>query len=93
MKDLILQNKKECFVCHTIYNLHLHHIIFGKNRKKCDEDKLMIYLCKDHHEGTYGVHGKKGHNLDLELKRMAQRKYEETHTRDEFIKRYKKSYL
>ena len=36
MKNSIIQNKKYCFVCGNENNLHLHHIMFGKNRKKAE---------------------------------------------------------
>ena len=29
----IIQKDKECFVCMKKNNLHLHHIMFGRNRK------------------------------------------------------------
>lgn len=91
----IIQTKKECYICKEKNNLQLHHILFGKNRKKCDEDKLMVWICYNHHEGTNGVHGKKGHELDLELKRLAQKRWQEYYskTTDEFRQRYGRSYL
>lgn len=86
---------KKCYVCGTILNLHLHHIFFGKNRKKADEDKMYAYLCREHHEGTYGVHGKCGHELDIRLKKEFEQKWldQTKKTVDDFIKRYGKNYL
>lgn len=94
MKSLI-SNKKQCFVCGKKTNLHLHHIMFGKNRKKADEDGLVVYLCYEHHEGTNGVHGKNGHDLDLLLKQDAQVLWHQNYSNsiDDFIKRYGKNYL
>ena len=91
----IIQTSKCCYVCYRLDNLHLHHILFGKNRKKCDEDKLTVWLCQEHHEGTNGVHGKNGHELDLELKRFAQETWMKYYnkTKEEFIERYGRSYL
>jgi len=90
-----MQEKKECYICHSKENLHLHHVIFGKNRKKADADGLTIYLCYWHHEGTDGVHGKNGHNLDLQLKQMAEKKWIEHYgkTTEDFISRYGKNYI
>lgn len=95
MSKSIIQNKKECYVCGSKLNLHLHHIIFGKNRKKADEDGLTVYLCWEHHEGTNGVHGKKGAPLDRTLKEIAETKWivKNGKTKEEFIKRYHKNYL
>lgn len=95
MKNSIISNRKECFICGKKTNLHLHHIIFGKNRKKADQDGLVVYLCYEHHEGTNGVHGKNGHALDMILKKEAEIKWLENtgKTVDDFIERYGKNYL
>ena len=94
MKSIINQ-AKICYVCGTTSNLHLHHILFGRNRKKADEDGLTIYLCYYHHEGTDGVHGFNGHNLDIELKQLAEKRWLEENNKqvEDFIKRYGKNYL
>ena len=93
--DSIIQSEKECYVCHTKNNLHLHHIVFGKNRKKADEEGLTVYLCYWHHEGDDGVHGRCGHELDLKLKKIAEEKWLEYYnkTEEDFISRYGRSYL
>lgn len=95
MRSSIISNEKRCYVCGEKNNLHLHHIIFGKNRKKADEDGLVVYLCYNHHEGTNGVHGKNGHELDLKLKKIAEQKWLEYYdkTIDDFISRYGKNYI
>lgn len=91
----IISDKKECYVCKTINNLHLHHIMFGKNRKKADKDGLTIYLCYEHHEGTNGVHGKNGHDLDIKLKQLAEKRWLEYYntTIEDFISIYGRNYL
>lgn len=90
----IMQDKEECYVCHTTNNLHCHHIYFGaKNRGVSDKNSFTCYLCQQHHEGTNGVHGKNGHNLDLYLKRTCQEKFERLHTRQEFIDLIGRNYL
>lgn len=90
----IIQKNKECYVCKTTYNLHLHHICFGTaNRKISDKNGFTVYLCQYHHEGTYGVHGKNGKELNLRLKQECQKKYEENHTREEFISLIGRSFI
>ena len=91
----IIQENRECYVCKTTNNLHLHHIIFGQNRKKADEDGLVVYLCREHHEGTIGVHGIRGHNLDKRLKEIAELEWLRYYnkTKEDFIARYHKNYL
>lgn len=90
----IIQTEKECFVCKTTRNLHLHHIFFGHaNRKLSDADGCVIYLCMDHHTGPYGVHCHR--QLDLSIKRQCQIAWQEQYQKsvDDFIARYGKSYL
>lgn len=88
----IVQDNKECFYCKTTRNLNKHHILHGTaNRRISEETGLWCYLCVEHHTGSHGVH----HNreLDLMLIQYAQRKFEETHTREEFRQAFNKSYL
>lgn len=90
----ILQDKKESYISGSTYNLEEHHIFFGTaNRKVSEKNGLKVWLTSEEHRGTYGVHGKFGRDLDIKLKQDAQRKYEETHTREEFIKLIGKNYL
>lgn len=90
----ILQDKRECIVCRKEYELHYHHIYYGgKNRKNSDINGFTCWLCYAHHEGTFGVHGREGKQLDTWLKQVCQSKYEETHSRDEFREIIGKSYL
>ena len=90
----ILQDKKESYISGSIYNLEEHHIFFGTaNRKVSEKNGLKVWLTSEEHRGTYGVHGKFGRDLDIKLKQDAQRKYEETHTREDFIKLIGKNYL
>ena len=89
----IIQKSKECFVCRTVYGLHDHHIFYGtSNRKLSEEYGLKVWLCcADHNFSNSGVHFNK--ELDIKLKQLAQRKFEETHTREEFMTIFGKSWL
>lgn len=91
----IIQAEKECFVCGTVVNLHLHHIYFGCGmRTISDRNGFTCYLCGHHHnQSNEGVHGKNGHKLDDYLKQACQKEFEKTHTRDEFRNLIGKSYL
>lgn len=96
MTKSIIQDSKECYVCKTTMNLHRHHTMFGvRNRNKAEEDGLVVYLCREHHEGTYGVHGKHGKTLDDTLKRASEEKWIEHYnmSKDDFRNRYGKNYL
>lgn len=94
MKKSILQDEKECYICHTTANLHLHHVYFGiGNRKLSDQDGCVVYLCMNHHTGAQGVHTHR--KLDLELKRTMQTCWMNLYgkTVTDFIQRYGKNYL
>lgn len=88
----ILQTEKKCYVTGATNSLHLHHIYPGKNRKISDQNGFTVWLRSDwHNMSGYGVHFNK--ELDLHLKQECQRKYEETHTREEFMALIGKNYL
>lgn len=87
----IIQGKKECLICGTTYGLHLHHIYFGPYRQVSDRNGFTCYLCAAHHIGPYGVHYDP--RIDREIKRRCQSKYEETHTRKEFMALIGRNYI
>ena len=90
----IIQSKKKCFICSKQTGLHDHHIYFGVAKRPISEKHgFKVWLCYEHHEGTYGVHGSKGHELDIFLKQTCQKKYEETHSRNEFIALIGRNYI
>lgn len=91
----IIQTRYECYFCKSVKNLHYHHCFFGNaNKHISDIYGFTVYLCAEHH--NLGGNGKCVHRcreMDLELKTACQRKFEETHKREEFIKLIGKSYL
>ena len=90
----ILQSKKESYISEQTYGLEEHHIYFGTGKRKISEQNgFKVWLTYLEHRGTYGVHGKYGHELDLRLKQECQKEYEKNHTREEFIRLIGKSYL
>lgn len=93
MAKSIIQTEKECFVCGTTRQLQLHHIFRGSYRKMADKLGLTVFLCLHHHTGSNeAVHNNK--ELDLHLKRIGQRKYEEVYgDRDDFREAFGRNYL
>lgn len=89
----IIQNKKECYFCGSQNALEEHHCILGKNRKNAEKYGLKVWLCYEHHRGTYGVHGKVGSVLQNKLKVIAQQKFEETYKDLHFLDIFKINYL
>ena len=86
----ILQDKKECFICHTTEGLENHHCIHGTaNRKVADMYGLTVYLCHGCHTKVHDTDRK----LDLMLIQYAQREFEKTHSREEFRQCFGKSWL
>lgn len=88
----VFQSDKECYICHR-YPVHEHHIFFGPFRKKSEKLGMKIYLCPAHHNmSDEGIHFNK--NLDLTIKRMAQKYYEENiGSRTQFISDFGRNYL
>ena len=89
----VLQTNKECFVCGTTSDLESHHIFGGTaNRKVSERYGLKVWLCHEHHTGNKGVHNGNV-AVDRYLKELAQRKFEETYSREKFIETFGRSYL
>ena len=88
----IIQNSKECFICHTTYNLEDHHIFGGPNRKRSELYGLKVWLCCQHHTGQFGVHNDPG--LMKALRKVGQKKFEECWgDRDDFRRIFRRNYL
>lgn len=94
MSESIICNDKECFVCGKPDQLHIHHVFKGTaNRKLSDEDGCWVYLCGYHHNlSNEGVHYNTPFNITLE--KFTQYIWEEKYgDRNQFRKRYGKSFL
>jgi hypothetical protein len=92
MKSIIQDDTDYCFVCGR-YGTELHHILFGKgnNRKLADHYGLTCGLCYNHHRGSKGAHFNR--ELDLELKKIAQQKFEEVYPDLDFLAIFGRNYL
>lgn len=87
-------NMLRCVICGSPY-VEIHHVFHGRTgvRKSADQDGFIIPLCREHHTGDNGIHFQK--YLDLRYKRMAQIVWERDfeNSREDFIRRYGRSYL
>lgn len=100
-RSVVMPLRNRCCVCGSDKLVATHEIFYGTaNRKKSIEDGMLVNLCGNHHNlSSNGVHYDK--ELDLKLKKIGQQKWEqvygktdgETTPREQFIKRYGKSYL
>ena len=88
----IIQKEKECYFCGSTLNLELHHIYFSAMRKTSDRNGFVVWLCgRCHRDNKYGVHGNR--EMDLKLKTECQKVYEQTHSREDFMKLIHRNYL
>lgn len=88
--SVFTEDLDHCFVCGRPYP-QIHHIMNGSNKAKSEEYGLILPLCLNHHTGAEGVHTKP--EKMLACKQMAQKKFEETHSREEWREIFGKSYL
>lgn len=76
VQSVLNRSKGMCEVCGSKYLVELHHIVYGRGkRKQCENEHSVVALCWHCHRGTRGVHGRDGKDLDLYLKRSLQKKY------------------
>lgn len=83
--DYITELEPYCVLCGSPY-IQLHHIFEGRNRKNSTKYGMIVPLCRYHHEWVHKTNYKK-------FKQEAQKEFEKTHTRDEFIKIFGKNYI
>lgn len=81
-----------CLVCHAPLGLHKHHVFFGRLRKISERNGFTVWLCGPHHNlSRNGVHFNR--DLDLDIKKITQKAYEQNHSRKEFMRLIGKNYL
>ena len=93
----LYSDKRRCFVCGSP-QCECHHVYGGVGRRPIsDREGCWLYLCREHHQGTRGVH------MDARfrdwLRADCQRRWEEREglsgedAHDEFRKVFGTSYL
>lgn len=91
IKSALVDNMDLCLICKRPRQ-QIHHVFGSYNRAKSDFYHYLVPLCEEHHTGTHGVH--RNHQMDVQLKQMAQRHFEKTHgIREDFIRVFGKSWL
>lgn len=94
MKSIMQQDEDKCYLCgeRANYNdgqLENHHVFYGKGNRPISEKyglKVKLHGFKCHREGPNSVH--KNKLVRRALEEAAQKKFEETHTREEFRKKF-----
>ena len=92
MESIIQKDMEKCFLCGGRASEE-HHPFFGSKRKWCVKYGLSFGLCHICHRGDSGVHGRDGHEKDMFLKQIAQERFEEEYSHEEFMKVFGKNYL
>ena len=88
----IMQTEQCCYICGSTRNLELHHVMSGTaNRRLSDRYGLVVFLCRDHHTGSIGVHN--DIILKERLERDAQRAYESIYGHRAWMQMFRKNYL
>lgn len=93
MKSIIQEDTNYCFWC-GLYGTEIHHCLYGKsnNRRLAERYGLTVGLCYNHHRGKQGVHnGNK--ELDMELKKIAQKRFTQVFPEDDFLAVFGRNYL
>lgn len=97
-KNVINTRAGECFLCalegdHRVKPTERHHVIYGNGMREVSEAQgWVVYLCNEHHRNApYAVHNCRA--TREKLCRIIQLKYEETHTREEWMAIVGKNYL
>lgn len=86
--SIMLTVSGECYICLRHTETARHEIYFGtSNRKNSKKHGLWVNLCPECHNRVH-----RDRITDLWLKEMGQRRYEMTHTRQEFIEIFGRSY-
>ena len=92
MSKSLFSDEKVCYVCGSPNNIHKHHVYPAANRKNSEKYGCWVYLCAWHHNmSNVGVHFNR--LLDVELKREAQKRFEELHSHEEFMRIFGKNWL
>ena len=87
-----MQDEVKCYFTGSEYNLDRHHqhVYHGfGNRKVAEREGCWVWLRHDIHMKLHD----QDKQLDRRLQRECQKKFEETHTREEFRKLFGKSYI
>lgn len=90
----IMQDMEEprCYICGVSRNLELHHVMSGTaNRKLSDQYGLVVFLCRDHHTGSIGVHS--DYIMKERLEKDAQRAFEKKYGHSAWMRLFRKNYL
>lgn len=82
--SILTNDLEHCYLCGKS-PVDIHEIYGGANRKTSMLNGFCVPLCRQHHREITDNNG-------FELKKLCQKEYEKTHTREDFIFIIGKSY-
>lgn len=88
----IITDNPWCYVCGNP-NVEIHHIFNKSDRAKSTKYGLVVPLCPSCHRGSEGAHGANGSSLNIALKKIGQKKFEEIYSHDLFMEEFGRNYL
>jgi len=87
-KSIITDDMESCYICGSNI-VQIHHVIYGTaNRKMSDKYGLIIPLCPYCHKRVH----EQDRNLDLQLHRLAQRRFTEEYPYLNFMEVFGRNY-
>ena len=87
----IMQKQERCYLTDSTTGLDKHHIMNGAYRDKAEKYGLWVWLRHDVHMWLHQT--PQGAKYARELKQQAQREFEKTHTRAEWLTLFHRNYL
>ena len=87
----IISKDRRCWFCGSSEGLEIHHAFSGCYRNKSTEDGLFVYVCRGCHDKLH--FSSEGRAMSDKLRAFAQGKYEESHSREEFMKKYGRNWI
>lgn len=91
MKSIIQSEWDRCFFDCGRVPTDTHHVFHGRNRHLADEDGLTIRVCQHCHREIH--EGRDCKQIQAMLHEYGQRVYMQTHSLEDWMKRYGRNYL
>lgn len=88
----VMQKQKRCYLTNSTVGLEKHHVMNGTGlRDKAEKYGLWVWLTADMHRWIHNTPD--GRKYAYTLKAEAQRVFEQTHTRAEWMANFHKNYI
>lgn len=85
--SIFINDLRECYFCRKPRE-DLHEILYGANRRNSMKYGFVLPLCREHHRMFHD-----NHKLTLDWCKKCQKRFEEDHTREEWLSIFHRNYL